>query len=124
MRRLRIGGRAAALAAIVGALCLMSSCSFFRGIADRRTGFSKSLAAVEDAVRGGDWPAAAAGLRQAWEAWKKIKPLLQVDIDHDYVNQIQDQLTVLRAHVETEAKPDALAGILLIREIWDDLGSL
>ncbi|MGE5527988.1 MAG: DUF4363 family protein [Patescibacteria group bacterium] len=102
----------------------MCSCSFFRGAADRRAGFSKFLRAVKTHVRDGDWAAAEASLDKTRRAWIKIKPLVQVDIDHDYVNQIQDELAVLQGNVEGRSKPDALAGILLIEEIWDDLGSM
>lgn len=110
--------------AIVWMAVSMSSCSFLRGAADRRAGFSRYLAATEDHVRGEDWSAAAASLRQARRAWKQVKLLVQLDIDHDYINQIQDQLAVVQAHVETKEKPGALAGLLLIEEIWDDLGSM
>ncbi|MGE5549183.1 MAG: DUF4363 family protein [Bacteroidota bacterium] len=118
------GRKMAACLLIPGIMSILCSCSFFRGMADRRAGFSKNLAATEDHVRKEEWSAAAASLARTRRAWKQVKPLVQVDIDHDYVNQIQDQLAVLQASVETREKPDALAGILLIEEIWDDLGSL
>lgn len=125
MKRFLAGGRIVAVCLlIVGTMCTLCSCSFFRGVADRRSGFSRNLEATADAVREEDWSAAAASLGRTRRAWRQVKPLVQVDIDHDYINQIQDQLAVLQASVETREKSDALAGILLIKEIWDDLGSL
>lgn len=125
MKRFLAGGRITAVCLLLaGTICALSSCSFFRGVADRRAGFSRYLKATEAAVRKEDWSAAAAGLGRTRRAWRQVKPLVQLDIDHDYINQIQDQLAVLQAKVETREKSDALAGILLVKEIWDDLGSL
>lgn len=53
-----------------------------------------------------------------------MKPLLQIDIDHDYVNSIEEDFIKLGGFIDTEAKAYSLSTILLLEDIWDNIGSL
>jgi hypothetical protein len=86
--------------------------------------FSEQLSQLENAVRNKDWKQADENLELTKKVWKKLKPLLQVDIDHDYVNEIEENFAKLEAYIETKEQPDALAHLLLIQETWEDIESL
>lgn len=103
---------------------LFSSCALLKKPIDKRVGLTQELNNIETSVRDEKWKEAGNGLEVAKKAWHKIKPLLQVDIDHDYVNDIENNFTKLGGYIETESKPDSLATILLIKETWKDIGSL
>ena len=100
------------------------SCAPLRGPIDAWAGFSKSLKTTEIYIRNNDWGKAAASLKSARTAWKKIKPVMQIDIDHDYVNNIENNFTLLKGYIETREKPEALALILLVQEDWKNIGSM
>lgn len=63
-------------------------------------------------------------LEQALETWSRIKPILQIDIDHDYVNEIEDKFTLLEGYLETQDKSNSLANILLLRKNWEKIGEM
>lgn len=109
---------------LVGCMLFASSCALFRQPLDRMSGFSVYLQQVEKGVRKEDWTGAAAGLNKAVKAWLQVKPFLQVDIDHDYVNNIEADFIRLRGNIETQEKTNSLGLILLIQDNWRNIDSM
>lgn len=113
-------------AIIIGLLVLiliqLCSCTVFKNPIDKNSNFSSSLEETENYIRNEDWVHAKSSLIASDKNWKKIKPWLQIDIDHDYVNDIEDNMIRLRAYINTQEKPDSLAAILLIKETWENIG--
>jgi hypothetical protein len=109
---------------LAGFMLFTSSCALLVKPLDERTGFSQYLRQTETSIRNDNWKNAAANLEEAKKAWKKIKPLLQVDIDHDYVKGIEDGFQQLDAYLFTKNKANALASILLLQSTWRNIGSL
>lgn len=109
------------LAILLSTTC---SCSLFRPILDRRTGLTKYLKETETYIRDEEWGSAMASLKKAEGAWKKIRPIMQIDIDHDYVNQIQECFALLKGNIETQEKPGSLSTVILIREILADISAM
>jgi len=108
-------------AAVLIALC---SCTLLVKPLDKSMHFSEQLLKLESAIRSENWEQAEESLEVANKAWKRLKPLIQIDIDHDYVHEIEENLAKLEAFIDTEEQPDALAHILLIQETWEDIESL
>lgn len=108
---------------LIGCLTL-ASCALFRQPLDKWSGFSNHLVKTENSIRNEQWRDAAGNLQKAITVWKRIKPFLQVDIDHDYVNNIEADFTRLRGNIETREKSDSLENILLIRDNWKNIGSM
>lgn len=100
------------------------SCAPFQNKIDHRTGFSGYLIETEDSIRSENWDRAKSGLEDSKKTWKRIKPFLQIDIDHDYINRIEEEFVKLEGYIETKEKADSLAIILLIRNTWEKIGSL
>ncbi|KUO73106.1 MAG: hypothetical protein APF77_20790 [Clostridia bacterium BRH_c25] len=109
------------LAAVLIVLC---SCTLLVKPLDKNMNFSEQLLQLESAIRSEKWEQADKNLEAAEKAWKRLKPWLQIDIDHDYVHEIEENLAKLKAYIDTEEQPDALANILLIQETWEDMESL
>ncbi len=109
------------IAALLTSTC---ACALLKKPIDNRTGFSNHLKQTEDYIRNEDWNNAKTSLEDSKKAWKKLKPMLQVDIDHDYVNSIENDFTKLSGYIDTSEKSDSLATILLIQDTWDNIGSL
>jgi len=109
---------------LVGILISACSCTLLRKPIDNRSGFSNHLKQTEGYIRNEDWQKAKSSLEDSKKAWKKIKPLLQIDIDHDYVNDIEEDFIKLDGYIEVKEKPDSLVTILLIQDIWDNIGSI
>lgn len=109
---------------IIVVLTTICSCTLLVKPLDRNTHFSGQLIELESSIRNENWKQAGDDLEAAKKAWKKLKPMLQVDIDHDYVHEIEENLAMLEAYIETEEEEDALAHILLIKETWEDIESL
>lgn len=107
-------------------ICMLftSSCALFRQPLDRMSGFSNYLQQVEEGIRNEDWTGAAANLKKANKAWRQVKPFLQIDIDHDYVNDIEADFIRLRGNLETREKVNSLGFILLIQKNWKNIGSM
>ncbi len=63
-------------------------------------------------------------LEKTQKAWKELKPFIQIDIDHDYVNDIEDNIVMLKGYIDAQDKGNALAIVLLIRENWNDMGEM
>lgn len=101
---------------------MLSSCTLFAVRIDRKTGFTESLSGVENHIRADNWDQALSNRDEAFEIWHRIKPLLQIDVDHDYVNLIEDYFIMLRAYLETRDKSQALAMLLLIKDTWENIG--
>jgi hypothetical protein len=108
---------------LIGCLTL-SSCALFRQPLDKWSHFSDHLEKTERMIRSEKWQGAAESLQKAKTAWKQVKPFLQVDIDHDYVNNIEADFIRLRGNIETKDKSDSLENILLIRDNWKNIGSM
>ena len=109
---------------IVTVLITICSCTLLVKPLDKNTHFSEQLSQLESDIRNENWGQADESLEAAKKAWKSLKPWLQVDIDHDYVHEIEENLAKIEAYIETEEKADALAHILLIKETWEDIESL
>lgn len=105
-------------------MVFFSSCSFFKGVLDERSRFSAYLTETEIHIRQERWENAFQSMEKARKAWKQIKPFLQLDIDHDYVNLIQEQFSLLKGNIETRQKPNSLAIILLLEDTWKNIGEL
>jgi len=116
--------QSALFALIITVLTTICSCTLLVKPLDNHMHFSKQLRELEGTIRNEDWEQAGENLEAAKKIWKRLKPLLQVDIDHDYVHEIEENLAKLEAYIETEEKPDALANLLLIEETWEDIESL
>lgn len=100
------------------------SCALLQKPIDNRTGFSIFLMETENSIRYEDWEKAKVSLEQSKKTWEKIKPLFQVDIDHDYVNSIENDFIKLEGYIETKEKASSLATILLVQDTWKSLGIL
>ena len=103
---------------------VLCSCTLLRGYLDHKSGFCHHLLEMETHIREEDWEKAALNHVHSQAAWKKIKPLLQLDIDHDYVNEIENNLASLRGYIESQERPDSLATVLLIQKLWENIGQM
>ncbi|MCX7922597.1 MAG: DUF4363 family protein [Clostridia bacterium] len=109
---------------IIGILTNTCSCALLQKPIDNRTGFSKHLKQTENSIRSEDWEKAKASLVESKKTWKKLKPLLQIDIDHDYVNSIEEDFVKLDGYIETKEKANSLVTILVVEDTWDNIGSI
>lgn len=100
------------------------SCALLQKTMDSRTGFSNQLKQTENFIRNEEWNKAKSSLKDSKKTWKKLKPLLQIDIDHDYVNSIEADFVELDGFIDTEAKSLSLSTILLVEDTWKNIGSL
>jgi hypothetical protein len=114
----------AALALIALLLIIPESCTILKRPLDKRTQFSEQLATIKNCVSREDWASSIASQNAAEKTWKSIKPLLQIDIDHDYVNEIENSFTELKAYIQARDKSKALAEIMLIQDLWDKIGEM
>jgi hypothetical protein len=103
---------------------IICSCAVFKKPLDNRSNFSKQLIQTEEYIRAENWKNALDSLRKSEQIWKQIKPLLQIDIDHDYVNEMEDRFIVLRGYIETKDKSSALASILSLQNIWKNIDQM
>ncbi len=101
-----------------------SACSLMQKPIDKRTGFFDYLKQTESNIRNEEWDKARDNLENSEKAWKKVKPLFQIDIDHDYVNSLEENLIKLEGYIETKEKGESLATILLVKDTWENIGSL
>ncbi|MCX7745322.1 MAG: DUF4363 family protein [Clostridia bacterium] len=85
------------------------SCALLQKPIDNRTGFSNHLKQTENNIRSEDWEKAKSSLDESKITWKKVKPLLQIDIDHDYVNSIEEDFVKLDGYIETKEKANSLS---------------
>lgn len=111
---------------LVAVLFLSSicSCGFAKKPLDNKYGFTKYLKETENNIRSENWEKAQTSLEDAAGTWKRIKPLLQIDIDHDYINDIENNFTMLKAYIETKEKGGSLSLILLIQQDWETIGEM
>lgn len=109
---------------IITVLTGLCSCTLLVKPLNKNMHFSDQLSKLDDSVRNEKWSQAEKNLEEAKKAWKRLKPWIQVDIDHDYVHEIEENLAKLEGYIETEEKPDALAHLLMIQETWEDIESL
>lgn len=105
-------------------LVTLSSCTLLTKPLDNRTGFSEQLAQVESSIRNENWAQAKISLADTQRTWKKLKPILQIDIDHDFIKDIEDSFTKLDGFLDTNDKSNSLVSILLIKDTWKKIGSL
>ncbi len=97
------------------------SCTLFKKTIDSKTGLINLLQQTEASILNDAWHDAKIHLHDSEKIWKKVKPWLQLDMDHDYVKDIEDNFTRLKAYIDTEEKPDSLATILLIMDTWENI---
>lgn len=109
---------------LISSLILCSSCALYRESLDKKSGFSTLLKTTEDNIRQEDWLNARENLQASHETWKSLKPIMQIDIDHDYVNNIENNFVVLEAYLENQEKTLSLATILLIQYDWEHIGEM
>ncbi|HYF81770.1 MAG TPA: DUF4363 family protein [Clostridia bacterium] len=109
---------------ITTVLIALCSCTLLVKPLDKNIHFSEQLSQLENDIRNENWEKADENLEAAKKAWKRLKPYIQVEIDHDYVHQIEENLAKLEAYIDTEEQADALANMLLIQETWEDIESL
>ena len=107
---------------LVTMIIFLSSCTILVEHIDKNTHFSEQVSSIESAIRSESWEQANESLSAAKKAWKRLKPVIQIDIDHDYIHVIEDNIAELKAYIDTKQKPDALAKVLLIQETWEDIG--
>lgn len=102
---------------------LITGCTLFKKPLDKKTGFSAELDALDGLIAAEKWQEAGNSLLLCMEKWNKVKPWMQLELDHDVINEIEIRLNELSAYLETEEKPDALSNIRAVRNIWGDIGS-
>ena len=73
----------------------LCGCAPLRRPIDSRFGFSAGLKVTETNIRNEDWDRALSSLDDSLATWKRIKPYLQLDIDHDYINDIEAGFVLL-----------------------------
>lgn len=108
---------------IIYILLYLCSCTLLQKPIDRKTGFSDLLMQIEYSIRNEDWAQAKANLKNSAHVWKKIKPWFQIDIDHDYVKDIENSIAMLYGYLDTEDKSESLATIFYIIDIWENINS-
>jgi hypothetical protein len=105
------------------ALCIqLCSCTLLSKKMDKDTGFSELLSDIEASISGNDWEKAADNMGKAFETWKDLKPALQIDVDHDYVELIEMMFVRLEVYISTHDKSEALASLRLIMNTWENIG--
>lgn len=109
---------------MLSCIATICSCALLRQPLDKMSGFSGYLRKTEADIRIDKWSEAAEDLRKSTKAWYRVKPFLQIDIDHDYVHEIEADFIRLRGNIETRNKPDSLVSIFLIQDNWKDIGSM
>lgn len=110
---------------ILGSLSLsLSSCAFFRKPLDKMYGFSQHLSVVEAQIEQENWHEATASLKKAIKSWFKTKPFLQIDVDHDYINEIEADFIRLKSAIDTKEKTQSLTSVRLIKDNWNHIGSM
>ncbi len=100
----------------------MTACTLFKSSIDNQNGFTNFLEQTEASIRNTEWANAKTGVENSVRVWKKIKPWLQLDIDHDYIEDIENNFSKLEAYIDTESKSDSLSTILLIMTTWKNIG--
>jgi len=109
---------------LINTALFSSSCALLTKTLDNSTGFSNHLNQLEINIRNEDWSNAKVSLETSKQTWKKLKPLIQIDIDHDYIKNIEDDFVELDAYLDTKDKSDSLASILLLQSTWQNIDSL
>ena len=70
---------------------------------DNRTGFSSHLKETEKFIWSENWERQKLVL-MIQENLKQLKPMLQIDIDHDYVNNIEESFVKLDGYIDAGEK--------------------
>lgn len=100
------------------------SCTLLRKPLDKRSGFTNYLRDIEENIRNENWDNAKDSLESSIKIWSKLKPIFQIDIDHDYANDIDSNFIKLEGYIDVMEKPDSLTAILLIQNTWKRIGEL
>jgi hypothetical protein len=109
---------------LISTLIPLSACTLLTKPLDNRTGFSKNLEQVETHIRNGDWQQAKISLKASKNSWRDLKPFIQVDVDHDYVKDMEDGFTKLDGYIDTRDQSNSLVSVLLIESTWENIESL
>ena len=99
-------------------ISFMSSCALIKRPLDDRTGFSEQLKQLEDNIRNERWEDAKKDIEASRKTWKKLKIIMQIDIDHDYVNNIEMNFVKLDGYIDTKDKSNSLVSVLLVKDTW------
>ena len=105
-------------------LLSLSSCAFFQGSIDKNYGFSKSLLDTINFIENSDWEGAKESLKSAQNAWGKIKPIIQTDVDHNYVFSIEERFEKIDFFVGEKEKQKAILQIRLLLKDWENIGNI
>lgn len=100
-----------------------AGCTLFKNPVDKRMGFSESLSDLEKAIIEENFDKANEKFTISMEIWEKVKPFMQIEVDHDIVNDIESEFAALSAYIETDNKPLALASIRIVISMWSDIGT-
>ncbi len=107
------------------ALCYqLSACTLLSKKMDKDTGFSKLLSDIEASISKDDWEKAADDTGKAFNIWRDLKPSLQIDVDHDYVEMIEMMFVRLEVYISTHDRSEALASLRLILNTWENIGAI
>lgn len=109
---------------ILCCISLVCSCVLMRRSLDQMSGLSSYLKKTESHIRNEEWHDAAVSLHHSIKAWYRIKPYLQIDINHNYVKDIETDFIRLRGNIQTRQKPDATVLILVLEDNWREIGSM
>jgi hypothetical protein len=109
---------------ILCCITLVYSCALLRQTLDKMSGISRYLKQTEAHIRNEEWQNAAASLRKSIKAWYRIKPYFQIDINHNYVKDIENDFIRLRGTIQTRQKPDSTVLILVLEDNWREIGSM
>jgi hypothetical protein len=61
---------------------------------------------------------------KAFNIWRDLKPSLQIDVDHDYVEMIEMMFVRLEVYISTHDRSEALASLRLILNTWENIGAI
>lgn len=111
-------------AILILAALILSSCTLLYKTIDSKAGFTQLLSDTETYIDSGAWQKAADSAEEARKAWEDVKPIIQVDVDHDYVNDIDRFFASLEVYIQTKSKPEALSSLALIRLTWKNISIL
>ena len=102
---------------------LLAGCTLFKKPLDRRTGFSSELISLDSFIVSENWGDAGESLTLCLEKWERVKPWMQLWLDHDVINEIEIRLIEISAFLESKEKPSALSNVRAVQNLWEDAGS-
>ena len=74
-------------------------------------GFSESLSDLEKAIIEENFDKANEKFTISMEIWEKVKPFMQIEVDHDIVNDIESEFAALSAYIYSSHAFDRLTDL-------------